>query len=57
MSDKKYFKGSHNPINAFRAFGHDFLFYRSNPYYFDPAGIWVFCGCQGSGKTLSAGSK
>lgn len=54
MSDKKYFKGSHNPVNAFRALGHDLRFYRSNPCYFDPAGIWVFCGCQGSGKTLSA---
>lgn len=29
-------------------------FSRDNPDYFYPAGIWVFCGPQGSGKTLSA---
>lgn len=54
MSDKLFFKGSHNPVNACRAFVHDFRFYKSNPCYFDPSGIWVFCGAQGSGKTLSA---
>lgn len=25
-----------------------------NPNYFQPDGIWVFCGPQGSGKTISA---
>lgn len=54
MSDKKYFNGSHNPINFFRSLVYDFRFYKSNPFYFEPAGIWVFCGAQGSGKTLSA---
>ena len=54
MSDIDYFRGSHNCFNFFRSVAHDFRFYRSNPFYFDPCGIWVFCGAQGSGKTLSA---
>lgn len=32
----------------------NFRFWKDNPQYFEPDGIWVFCGCQGSGKTLSA---
>lgn len=45
---------SKNPFNLVRSliFKHRFL--RDNPSYFDPAGIWVYCGAQGSGKTLSA---
>lgn len=54
MSDKQYFDGSKNPFNLFRSLGHDIRFYRDNPFYFEPCGIWVFCGSQGSGKTLSA---
>ena len=29
-------------------------FRREHPTYFDPEGLLVFCGPQGSGKTLSA---
>lgn len=54
MSDKKYFEGSKNPANIARSAAFDLAFYRNNPDYFDPSGIWVFCGSQGSGKTLSA---
>lgn len=54
MYEEKYFHGSKNPVNVFRSISHDIKFYRSNPDYFDPAGIIVFCGAQGSGKTLSA---
>ena len=54
MSDKEFFKGSHNPINVLRSGTFDLRFYRDNPFYFEPSGIWVFCGSQGSGKTLSA---
>lgn len=54
MSDKSYFSGSKNPVNFCKSLAFDFCFYRDNPYYFEPAGIWVFCGAQGSGKTLSA---
>lgn len=51
---KKYTKGSHNPSNLFQTIRYKLLFARDNPNYFYPAGIWVFCGPQGSGKTLSA---
>ena len=33
---------------------YDFRFRKDNPYYFDPDGVIVFTGSQGSGKTLSA---
>lgn len=51
---KDYLSGSLNPVNAFKTIYHNILFARNNPDYFYPAGIWVFCGPQGSGKTLSA---
>lgn len=51
---KKYTEGSINPFNIFPTLIHKALFARDNPDYFYPAGIWVFCGPQGSGKTLSA---
>lgn len=51
---KDYLSGSLNPKNAIRTIWHNILFARNNPDYFYPAGIWVFCGPQGSGKTLSA---
>ena len=55
MSDiKEYTKGSLNPLNIFKTIRHNIQFARNNPNYFYPAGIWVFCGPQGSGKTLSA---
>lgn len=46
--------GSLNPNNVLKTIKHNVLFARKNPDYFYPAGIWVFCGPQGSGKTLSA---
>ncbi len=49
-----YLKGSLNPKHALRTIKHNILFARNNPDYFYPDGIWVFCGPQGSGKTLSA---
>lgn len=50
----QYLSGSLNPKNIFQTIKHNILFARNNPDYFYPAGIWVFCGPQGSGKTLSA---
>lgn len=50
----QYFKGSHNPIGVFQSLHFDSKFYQANPDFFHPCGIWVFCGSQGSGKTLSA---
>lgn len=49
-----YLKGSINPLNMLKTIRHNILFARNNPDYFYPDGIWVFCGRQGSGKTLSA---
>lgn len=55
MSDiKKYTSGSLNPKHLADTFAYKIAFARDNPDYFYPAGIWVFCGPQGSGKTLSA---
>lgn len=51
---KDFLSGSLNPKNIFNTIKHNILFARNNPNYFYPAGIWVFCGPQGSGKTLSA---
>lgn len=46
--------GSLSPADVIRTVGYNIAFARDNPDYFYPAGIWVFCGPQGSGKTLSA---
>ena len=51
---KNYLNGSLNPLNIVKTIRHNILFARNNPDYFYPSGIWVFCGPQGSGKTLSA---
>lgn len=51
---KQFLGGSLNPKNIYKTIKHNILFARNNPNYFYPAGIWVFCGPQGSGKTLSA---
>lgn len=47
-------RGSLNPFNAFKTLYYKFNVWRDNPLYFNPDGIWCFCGAQGSGKTLSA---
>lgn len=55
MSDVKNFtKGSKNILNVFKTIDYNIRFARNNPDYFYPDGIWVFCGAQGQGKTLSA---
>lgn len=54
MSDiKEYTRGSLNPRHLYNTIVHNIRFAQDNPDYFYPAGIWVFCGPQGSGKTLS----
>lgn len=50
----QYTKGSKNPKNIFNTLLYKIRFARDNPDYFYPSGIWVFCGPQGAGKTLSA---
>lgn len=50
----EFTKGTKNPLKVFDTLKYKLLFARNNPDYFYPSGIWVFCGPQGSGKTLSA---
>lgn len=47
-------RGSLNPIHAFRWMKYKLKFRREHPDYFDPDGLCVFAGPQGSGKTISA---
>lgn len=55
MSDViQYTKGSKNIKYFFSSVAYKIRFARDNPDYFYPSGIWLFCGPQGSGKTLSA---
>lgn len=50
----RYLKGSVNPLNTFKVVKHNIDFKKAHPEYFDPDGLLIFCGEQGSGKTLSA---
>lgn len=54
MKETDYILGSKKLGNIFRSIKFDIEFWRNNPDYFEPDGIWIYCGCQGSGKTLSA---
>lgn len=50
----EYLAGSMNPFNVFKVAAHNVAFKKAHPEYFDPEGLLIFCGAQGSGKTLSA---
>lgn len=50
---KEFTRGSKNPLKLIETIKYKIMFARNNPDYFYPSGIWVFCGPQGSGKTLS----
>lgn len=47
-------RGSCNPMNIIHSIQHDINFRKAHPDYFEPEGILIFCGSQGSGKSLSA---
>lgn len=49
-----YLGGSLNPKKIFEVLKFKSEFRKEHPLYFLPEGITVFCGSQGSGKTLSA---
>lgn len=49
-----FFRNGFNPRGLFDSIKYKRDFRREHPDYFDPDGILVFCGPQGSGKTLSA---
>lgn len=46
--------GSFNIFNILKVVNYRYKFKKSHPTYFEPDGLLVFCGPQGSGKTLSA---
>lgn len=50
----EFLEGSLNPIDIVDSVKYKIDFARNNPDYFKPEGILIFCGPQGSGKTLSA---
>lgn len=52
--DLSLLDGSFNFFNLFRVANFRRKFRKANPTYFSPEGLLVFCGSQGSGKTLSA---
>lgn len=49
-----YLKGSLSPSSILDSVEYKREFKRTHPTYFDPDGLLIFCGPQGSGKTLSA---
>ena len=51
---KEFLSGSHNIFDFFNARKFKNNFSKIHPEYFEPDGILVFCGWQGSGKTISA---
>lgn len=52
--DLDLLRGSINPKNLLDLAKYKMKFKKDNPDYFYPEGLLVFCGSQGSGKTLSA---
>lgn len=52
--DLDLLRGSINPKNIIDVQKYNYKFHKENPDYFNPDGLLVFCGSQGSGKTLSA---
>lgn len=52
--DTSLLSGSLNPKNIIDLIKYRSRFRKENPEYFYPEGLLVFCGSQGSGKTLSA---
>ena len=54
MNTKSFLTGSHNILDLFRTIHFKKEFKKTHTDYFEPEGLLVFCGVQGSGKTLSA---
>lgn len=50
---KELLRGTLNPIKILEWIIYKIQFAKDNPDYFYPKGLMVFCGPQGSGKTLS----
>lgn len=54
MGTRELLSGSHRPKDVLGSIRYKQDFRIQHPEYFDPEGLLVFCGPQGSGKTLSA---
>lgn len=54
MGTNELLSGSLAPINLYSSVKYKIDFRKEHPEYFDPEGLMVFCGPQGSGKTISA---
>lgn len=54
LSKVPFLKGTHDPLALGSSLSYKHSFRRDHPEYFDPDGLLVFSGPQGSGKTLSA---
>ena len=54
MNFTDFLRNSLNPIGAAEVIKYNIDFRAEHPDYFDPSGLLIFCGSQGSGKTLSA---
>lgn len=54
MARSPFLKGSLEPHNLLASLAYKRKFKKEHPDYFDPDGLIVFSGPQGSGKTLSA---
>lgn len=54
MAVKGMLAGSKAPVDLYRSVKFKSDFRKEHPEYFDPEGLMIFCGPQGSGKTLSA---
>lgn len=54
LNTKNFLVGSHNILDLFRTLKYKREFKKAHSDYFEPEGLLVFCGVQGSGKTLSA---
>lgn len=52
--DNQSLKGTFNLLDIYRNNKYLKEFRKEHPYYFDSIGTCIFCGSQGSGKTLSA---
>lgn len=54
MPKNELLTGSMKPSSLYRSLRYKADFRKEHPEYFDPDGLLIFCGPQGSGKTLSA---
>lgn len=54
MSKNEFLEGSLSPKSLVSSVQYKQEFRLAHPEYFDPEGLLIFCGPQGSGKTLSA---